>query len=843
MGVTPVTDSGDRSGRVFPFLVLCLELVLLLAVVYLFDIEAPRHFLPVLGLACGGFVLHSWLPARYRLGFFAVLSLVGVVLFLGWPRSAYVLGIGAGLITLCHLPVRLAIRVLLLVVAGLVLAMWRVEEPAPFWPVLGSLFMFRLIVYLYDLRHERSRPPLAWTLAYFCPLPNVCFILFPVLDFKTFRETYQTDDAYRTYQTGVAWMVRGLSHLLLYRLIKYYFLPAPHHIRDLPHLLLFLATNYALYLRISGQFHLITGMLRLFGFGLPRTHDNYFLANSFSDIWRRINIYWKDFLAKVFFLPAFYTLRPLGTRPALALAAGWVFLCTWLLHAYQLFWLLGDLSLTATDALLWLTTGLLVAANLQVNLSATIHRSPLASAFSWGGAIRHSFQVLSMFLLISLFWGLWTVPALLTAGSFATLRDVMSIAGVLWLLATALGIVTIGVLVQRVRAELIRQGVLPRNVSFRLSAGIQAATLALLLLAGIPQVSALMGPQTASILATLRLDRSTVVEARGEVQGYYEEIVEAPVQASPFLGALIGKRDTSSRTTETPYLAMTREVDDLLGRELIPGWSGVFAGKRLTVNQLGLRDRDGISPKKPAGTCRIALVGSSIVMGYGVADDEVFGRLLEDQLNAARGNAGPPYELLNFGVGLCYAIQRRVLLDRKVLAFEPDAVYYFAHQDELLGPPKHLAGLVFRGRALPYSCLTEVVRKAGVSRDLSYATIEVQLTRFGPEIVLGLYHDFVEHCRKRGILPVWIYVPMPGIVDVPVQSADVVRLAEQAGFVVLNLADWSAGYHPVDVKLNAADHHANALGHRLLAERLMAVLRQRPELLPAFARLRGRGPE
>jgi hypothetical protein len=838
-----VTDAWDQSSRVFPFLVLCLELALLLAVVYLFDIEGPRYFLPVLGLACGGFVLHAWLPARFRLGFFALLSLAGLVLFLGWPQSAYVVGIGAGLLTLCHLPVRLAVRVLLLGVAGLLLAMWRVEEPAPFWPVLGSLFMFRLIVYLYDLRHERGRPPLALTLAYFCPLPNACFPLFPVLDFKTFRDTYQADAAWRTYQTGVEWMVRGLGHLLLYRLLKYYFLPAPHQVRDLPHLVLFLATNYALYLRISGQFHLITGLLRLFGFGLPRTHDNYFLASSASDIWRRINIYWKDFMAKVFFFPAFFALRPLGARPALALAAGWVFLCTWLLHSYQAFWLLGDLSLTAREALLWLATGVLVAANLQWDQSAASRRGPAAAAFSWGEALRQALQVLGMFLLVSLFWGLWTVPALPGSLSFLALPGAVPLGGCLWLLAAALGVVAAGVLVQRGRAELMRRGLLPLNVSFRLSAGVQGATLALILLAGLPQATALLDPHTARLLATLRLDRPTPEEARREVQGYYEELAEAPVQAGPFLGALTGKRETLPQTTETPYLAMTREVDDLVGRELIPGWSGEFAGKRLTVNQLGMRDREGISQQKPAGTCRIALVGSSVVMGYGVADDEVFGRLLEDQLNAARGQGGPSYELLNFGAGMCYAIQRRVLLDRKVLAFAPEAVYYFAHQDELLGPPRHLAGLVYRGRALPYPCLTEVVATAGVTRGSSYATIETQLVRFGPEILLGLYRDFVARCRQRGIVPVWIYVPMPGIVEVSARSADVVRLAEQAGFVVVNLADWAAGYHPADVKLSAGDHHANALGHRVLAGRLLAALRQRPELLPAFARLGGRGAD
>src|SRR5207244_1388648 len=98
------------------------------------------------------------------------------------------------------------------------------------------------------------------------------------------------------------------------------------------------------------------------------------------------------------------------------------------------------------------------------------------------------------------------------------------------------------------------------------------------------------------------------------------------------------------------YSAMTRPTDDpLLDRELIPGWHGELAGSPLTINQLGMRDREGISQPKPAGTCRIALVGSSIVLGYGVADDQVFKCLLEDRLNAATPAGGLRYELLDFG--------------------------------------------------------------------------------------------------------------------------------------------------------------------------------------------------
>jgi hypothetical protein len=81
-----------------------------------------------------------------------------------------------------------------------------------------------------------------------------------------------------------------------------------------------------------------------------------------------------------------------------------------------------------------------------------------------------------------------------------------------------------------------------------------------------------------------------------------------------------------------------------------------------------------------------------------------------------------------------------------------------------------------------------------------------------------------------------MYLPMPGVVEVPVRSSEMVSLAREAGFAVVNLADWADGYSPAQVKLGEADHHTNPLGHRVIADRLEAVLRRRPELLPAPGR-------
>ena len=39
----------------------------------------------------------------------------------------------------------------------------------------------------------------------------------------------------------------------------------------------------------------------MYGYGLAETHHLYLFSSSFTDFWRRINIYWKDFIQKLVF--------------------------------------------------------------------------------------------------------------------------------------------------------------------------------------------------------------------------------------------------------------------------------------------------------------------------------------------------------------------------------------------------------------------------------------------------------------------------------------------------------------------------------------------------------------
>ena len=87
-----------------------------------FQIESGA-FLRLWLLAFGGFAVHAVLPLRYRLPFFLLLSLAGIVLVLGFGNAVWLIAIGLVLIAICHLPVRFVLRIAILIAVGIVLAL------------------------------------------------------------------------------------------------------------------------------------------------------------------------------------------------------------------------------------------------------------------------------------------------------------------------------------------------------------------------------------------------------------------------------------------------------------------------------------------------------------------------------------------------------------------------------------------------------------------------------------------------------------------------------------------------------------------------------------------------
>ena len=72
------------------------QLGLLILIIRLFEVQSAA-FLDVSVLVLFGFLIHSFLPLRLRLGFFLFLSFVSIFLVLGISSGAWLIGLGLGL--------------------------------------------------------------------------------------------------------------------------------------------------------------------------------------------------------------------------------------------------------------------------------------------------------------------------------------------------------------------------------------------------------------------------------------------------------------------------------------------------------------------------------------------------------------------------------------------------------------------------------------------------------------------------------------------------------------------------------------------------------------------------
>jgi hypothetical protein len=388
------------------------HLGLLLAVFKVYRLEG-RAFQTMVAFALAALPVHYALPYRYKKPCFLAVSIAGLAWIFGTVTTGYVLALSAVLIAACYLPIAWKIRAAIVAGLAVVMAMIRPDTattgiPELVWPVLASMFMFRMMIYLYELKHAKKSEPLVDTLSYFFLLPNYCFQLFPVVDYRTFRRGYFARDIHQIQRAGLRMMLNGTVHLLLFRLINLRLWFPPEEVHGPVSLAGFLVWNYLRYLHVSGQFHIACGMLHLFGYQLPETHHRYLLASGFTDYWRRINIYWKDFMVRLVFNPVVFRLKRWPQPAALAVATIAVFVATWLLHAYQSYWLQGSWGFSVHDALFWGILGVLVLVNVQLDARRVRGRSARADAASPGRRAIVALKTAGTFATIVLLWSLWT---------------------------------------------------------------------------------------------------------------------------------------------------------------------------------------------------------------------------------------------------------------------------------------------------------------------------------------------------------------------------------------------------------------------------------------------------
>jgi D-alanyl-lipoteichoic acid acyltransferase DltB (MBOAT superfamily) len=814
--------SADRDWLKLLGLVAALGLLLL--IIYYFKLESQAFF-HLAALAFGGFVVHYLLPLPLRLPFFLLLSLSGAVLVFGW-QALWLIALGLCLIGLCHIPAPFSVRIAALLASGGLLAVFRagwvgVPWSGAIWPILASMFMFRLVLYMYDLTHKPAPATIWQRLSYFFLLPNVYFPLFPVIDYRTYLRTYYSEERHRIYQVGVLWILRGLIQLILYRIVYYYVSMPPAEVEDVGDLGRWVVSGILLYLRISGQFHIIVGMLRLFGFALPETHHLYFLSTSFTDFWRRINIYWKDFMMTIFFYPSYFKLRKGGETAALIASTALVFFATWVLHAYQWFWIRGSYLLAWNDVLFWSILAVLVIANTLYETRYGRERLVAGREWTLRRAAGLVGRTVGTFAVISILWSLWSsesveewISVWRAALGQPSVRDARLIpAGVLAVAAfAALALWFAGKERGRMRKE---------QPAFSGSLAAVLATSLAVCFIGSPELYARYIPSFVpgtyvEIARSTREVRLSGHDADMLERGYYEDLLNVQRFNSQLWEVYASWPVDWSRLEDTGAL---RRTNDFLQQELVPSTEIHFRNATLRTNRWGMRDKD-YERVPPPGTFRFALVGSSHVMGYGVDDDETFDAVLERQLNSI----GRRFEVLNFAVDGYNPLQELFQLETRDLDFHPHAVLYVAHYGAPYRATLHLLDMILEGVRVPYPELLEIAEKAGMRQEIGRFEGERRLRPFQNEILAWAYRRMVTSIKARGATPVWVYLPQIGDRVTASQLARFEAVAETAGFVTLSLADCFEGYEDEAIRFGAWDNHPNPLGHRLIGEKLFERL-------------------
>jgi D-alanyl-lipoteichoic acid acyltransferase DltB (MBOAT superfamily) len=799
------------------------QLALLVFVTRWFQIENPAFAQMVVPLAAFGFLIHHLLPARHRVTYFAALSLIGFVLVLGWTNAAWLVALTLVFVALCHLPVPWLGRVAALLTAGTVLGVLRVQAtgiPSAIWPVLGSLLMFRLIVYAYDVRNAKDRVPVTWSIAYFFLLPNVVFPLFPVVDFATFRRTYYDREPFGIYQRGVEWMTRGLMHLLLYRAIYQHFTLAPSEVTTGSDLVRYMVSTFLLYLRVSGTFHFIIGMLHLFGFRLPETHRFFYLASTFTDFWRRINIYWKDFMMKLVFYPVYFPLRKRGETTALVVGTLAVFLITWLTHSYQWFWILGKWLLSWTDGLFWAVLGMLLVGNSLWEAKHGRKRAlPGQTRRRVPDALAVAAKATLVFTTICILWSLWGSPTLGDWFDLVSVQrfgwvDALAVIAVLGTIAVA---AFVGELTGRSQGDADRRAAAEH--SWKRGALAALPQLALLAMVTTPPVLRQFDTRVQQLARDMRVPELNKRDAAAMQRGYYENLQGVSLQNSQ-LWELYAQRPAQS--ADIWRSGVLNERDDFLAREMKPLFGIFERGKSFRTNQWGMRDRQ-YDLEKPAGTARIALLGQSYVAGDGVSDGETFDEVAEERL-AREPERFAPTQILNFGVGSYSLFQQRLLLEDRVWRFSPDIIVVVGNPGDADRLALHVVQQMQRGVMPPWPWMRDLLVRANVTPELREAEALSRLAPYREEMMSWVLRQIVEACRARGVQPVWVYLSIPDRGPPEGTVPQMLAQARSAGFHVLDWSEVYDGVDPASVQASQWDYHPNAAGHALVAHRLYETL-------------------
>jgi len=270
--------------------------------------------------------------------------------------------------------------------------------------------------------------------------------------------------------------------------------------------------------------------------------------------------------------------------------------------------------------------------------------------------------------------------------------------------------------------------------------------------------------------------------------------------------------------------------------ELKPNLNVELRGVPLVTNSDGLADKE-YSKQKPDNTFRIAVVGSSWTMPASIPMQDSFHWLVEDDLNASKAQRsdGLNYEVINFGVEFYGVGEILATIKHRVLDYEPDLI--------IVALTGFTVNVFWQDYQEPFDA-----QDAGSKFMRSYILMQAGITEPPMQQRITIPDELLEKGRYRQQLASFIHqskgLAEAAGVDIMYMSLGyrawtwknntlMTDYAESLGFDYLDGAGEMERQGPlavgVEYKVGRFDKHPNAMGHRLIADILLAHLAKRPQ--------------
>ena len=271
-------------------------------------------------------------------------------------------------------------------------------------------------------------------------------------------------------------------------------------------------------------------------------------------------------------------------------------------------------------------------------------------------------------------------------------------------------------------------------------------------------------------------------------------------------------------------------ADPLIGHEHAPNRQAHLMGVDFRTNSHGLRDHE-FSLERAPGKLRVAMLGDSLTVGWGVPAEATFAKRIERMYAAA----GIDAEVINFGVGNYNTVQEVQAFLADGRRYQPDVIVlnYFVNDAELPEPARSPSRLMRDC----YACVFLAGRGDAVIRQFlgGMDWAQYYLSLYGDGTSQGWLEAKAAIGRLAGASKAsgatLLIVNLPELHDVKDyrfgRITDLVRqAAEENGAAFVDVLPAMADQPSSKLWVTPPDPHPNAYANELIAKALFTALQK-----------------